>query len=267
MRLIMSKDVGRWAAQYVLERITEANSPAAGRNFVLGLPTGGTPLEMYARLVEMHRGGRISFKHVTTFNMDEYIGLPRDHRESYHTYMHENLFNHIDIEPGNINIPDGNAPDLAAECRSYEQRIAAAGGVDLFLGGVGENGHIAFNEPYSSLASVTRRKHLDENTRAANSRFFDGDINQVPHSALTVGIKTLLDAREVLIMISGAKKALALRECVEGAVSQAWPITALQLHPHALIVADEEACCELKVKTYNYFKQLRDGFSHIEELL
>lgn len=266
MRLIITnKSVGRWAANYIAERM-KAFAPSAERNFVLGLPTGGTPEEMYRHLVAMCGRGEISFKHVATFNMDEYVGLPQGHTESYHTYMHENLFKHVDMDPAKINIPNGNAPDLAAECRDYDRRMAESGGVELFVGGVGENGHIAFNEPYSSLASTTRPKQLDENTRAANSRFFGGDIAQVPTKALTVGIKTLLDAREVIILISGAKKALALRECVEGAVSQAWPISALQLHPHAVIVADEEACAELKVKTYQYFKQMRDKFSYIDEM-
>lgn len=266
MRLVITDNgVGRWAANYVSKRIRNFN-PGAGRNFVLGLPTGGTPLEMYQHLIKMHKAGRVSFKNVTTFNMDEYIGLPRNHKESYYTYMHENLFNHVDIAPGNVNILDGNAQDIAEECQSYERRIADSGGVELFLGGVGENGHIAFNEPYSSLASLTRDKKLNSNTRAANSRFFDNDINQVPHSAMTVGIQTIMNAREVLIMITGAKKALALKECIEGAISQSWPITALQLHRRVLIVADEEACIELKVKTYRYFKELRDEYSAIEDM-
>ncbi|UQZ90441.1 glucosamine-6-phosphate deaminase [Deltaproteobacteria bacterium Smac51] len=266
MRLIItSRGVGRWAANYVMKKM-KAVGATDERNFILGLPTGGTAVELYRHLVASYKKGDVSFKNVTTFNMDEYIGLPEDHPESYHTYMRENLFSQVDMDPAKINIPNGNAPDLAAECRDYDQRMADCGGVDLFLGGVGENGHIAFNEPYSSLMSSTRDKQLDVNTRLANSRFFGGDISQVPKSALTVGVKGLLDAREVLIMITGAKKALALCQCMEGAVSQAWPITALQLHPKAIIVADEEACGELKVKTYRYFKELQDEFSYIDEL-
>lgn len=266
MRLVITdKGVGRWAANYACKRIQDFN-PTPERNFVLGLPTGGTPLDMYKHLVGMHADGRLSFKNVTTFNMDEYIGLPHDHKESYHYYMHENLFSHVDIDPDKINIPDGNAKDLVAECQSYNQRIHDSGGVELFIGGVGENGHIAFNEPYSSLSSVTRDKKLNSNTRAANARFFDGDMSLVPQAALTVGIQNLLDAREVLILVIGAKKALALRECIEGAISQAWPISALQLHRRALIVADEEACDELKVKTYRYFKEMNDEYSFVEDL-
>ncbi len=265
MRLVITEKVGRWAANYVVKKIREA-APTAERNFILGLPTGGTAVELYSHLVDFHKRGQISFKNVTTFNMDEYIGLPKAHPESYHTYMRQNLFKHVDIDSAKINIPNGNATDLAAECASYDKRMADCGGVDLFLGGVGENGHVAFNEPGSSLMSATCEKQLDLNTRLANSRFFGGDLSQVPQSALTVGIKNLLDSREVLIMVTGPKKALALRECVEGAVSQAWPISALQLHPGAIVVADEEACAELKVKTYRYFKELRDEFSSIDDI-
>ncbi len=255
MRLVITEEVGRWAADYVLGKITKA-APTPERNFILGLPTGGTAVELYKNLVKYHKEGRLSFKNVTTFNMDEYVGLAEDHPESYHSYMRENLFKHVDMDPGKINIPNGNAPDLAAECADYDRRMAACGGVDLFLGGVGENGHVAFNEPYSSPASGTNEKQLDLNTREANSRFFGGDLSQVPERALTVGIKNLMDSREALIMVTGPKKALALRECVEGAVSQAWPITALQLHPRAIIVADEAACSELRLKTYKYFKNM-----------
>lgn len=266
MRLIITeRGVGRWAANYVMEKM-RAVRPAPGRDFVLGLPTGGTAIPLYDRLAELCAAGRISFKNVITFNMDEYIGLAEDHPESYHSFMRRHLFSRVDMDPAKINILNGNAPDLAAECRAYDRRMAEAGGVDLFLGGVGENGHIAFNEPYSSLMSSTRDKQLDLNTREANSRFFGGDVSQVPQGALTVGVKGLLDAREVLIMVTGPKKALALREAVEGAVSHAWPVTALQLHPRAIIVADEEAAGELRVKTYRYFKGLKDEYSYIDEL-
>ena len=265
MRLIITENVGRWAANYTREKIRLC-APTAERNFVLGLPTGGTAVEMYNNFIEMYRQQTLSFKNITTFNMDEYIGLPREHRESYHTYMHEKLFNHVDMDLSKVNIPDGNASDIPAECRSYEQKIKDAGGIDLFIGGVGENGHIAFNEPYSSLLSVTRDKQLDMNTLVANSRFFDNDVTQVPKSAITVGIKTLLEADEVLIMVKGDKKAFALRQCMEGAVSHEWPVTALQMHPKAIIVADDAACIELKVKTYKYFKELNDEYSYIEGL-
>lgn len=266
MRLVITdKGVGRWAANYVNEKIKKFN-PSKDNNFVLGLPTGGTPVEMYKNFISLYKAGKMSFENIITFNMDEYIGLPRNHKESYYTYMHENLFNHVNMDPSKINIPDGSASDIEAECENYEKKIQAAGGIRLFVGGVGENGHIAFNEPYSSLSSLTRRKHLDENTIIANSRFFDGDLSLVPKSAITVGVKTLLDSDEVMILITGEKKAYALQQAVEGAVSHYCPITALQLHKKALIVCDEAAAIELKVKTYRYFKNLEDEYSYIEEL-
>ncbi len=266
MRLIIAKDVGKWSATYVKEQLRKFNETKQNDNFVLGLPTGGTAVALYKNLLEYYQSKDISFKNITTFNMDEYIGLPKDHKESYWTFMHQNLFNHVDINKENINIPDGNAVDVKKFCIEYEEKIAKSGGIDIFLGGVGENGHIAFNEPYSSLSSLTRDKELDKNTIMANSRFFDGNMDLVPKSAITVGTKTLLDSKEVLIMITGEKKALALHNAVEGAVSHAWPISILQMHRKSLIVVDEQACSELKVKTYRYFKEMEDEYSYIEDL-
>jgi glucosamine-6-phosphate deaminase len=263
MRLVITKNVGLWSATYVKEKILKKHSD----KFVLGLPTGGTAVALYKYLASFHNKGHLSFKDVITFNMDEYIGLAKEHEQSYWTFMHENLFNHIDIDPKNIHIPDGNAPNIKEFCVNYEKKIKEVGGINLFLGGVGENGHLAFNEPYSSLSSLTRDKELDRNTIAANSRFFGGDTSMVPKSAITVGTQTLLDSEEVLIMITGDKKSLALYNCVEGPVSHVWPISILQVHKKAIIVADEAATMELKVKTYNHFKELEDEFSYIEELL
>ena len=186
--------------------------------------------------------------HMLTLNQDEYVGLPQEHPESYHSFMYRHFFSHIDIDPLNVNILDGNAPDLEAECIAYEEKIKRAGGIELFLGGIGPDGHIAFNEPGSSLASRTRVKTLAFDTIVANSRFFDNNINSVPRMALTVGIQTILEAREVVIIISGANKALALQKCVEGAVNHMWTLSSLQLHEHAMIVADEDATLELQVK-------------------
>lgn len=157
---------------------------------------------------------RISFKHVVTFNMDEYAQLPQDHPESYHTFMFRELFSHIDIPPSQVNILNGNAKDLIGECKSYEAKIKAMGGIELFLGGIGEDGHIAFNEPGSSLASRTRIKTLAYDTILANARFFGGDISKVPHMALTVGVATVLDSREVVIVVTGQRKALALTHAI-----------------------------------------------------
>lgn len=261
MRLIIKQDyqsISQWAADYVVARINAAK-PTAERPFVLGLPTGSSPLGMYKALIEANKAGKVSFQHVVTFNMDEYIGLPEGHPESYHSFMWNNFFSHIDIKKEHVHILNGNAADPLRECADYEEAIKAAGGIDLFLGGIGPDGHIAFNEPGSSLSSRTRIKTLTTDTIIANSRFFEGDVNKVPKTAMTVGVGTVMDAREVLILVNGHSKARALQQAVEGAVNQMWTITALQLHPHGIIVADEAACAELKVGTYNYFKDIERG--------
>lgn len=261
MRLIIKQDyqsISQWAADYVVARINAAK-PTAERPFVLGLPTGSSPLGMYKALIEANKAGKVSFQNVVTFNMDEYIGLPEGHPESYHSFMWNNFFSHIDIKKEHVHILNGNAADPLKECAHYEEAIKAAGGIDLFLGGIGPDGHIAFNEPGSSLSSRTRIKTLTTDTIIANSRFFEGDVNKVPKTAMTVGVGTVMDAREVLILVNGHSKARALQQAVEGAVNQMWTITALQLHPHGIIVADEAACAELKVGTYNYFKDIERG--------
>lgn len=244
-----------WAARYIVSRI-KAKAAVTDKPFVLGLPTGGTPVGTYQELIRMHRNGEISFRNVITFNMDEYVGLPEEHPESYHSFMARNFFDHVDIPKENINILNGNAADLAAECASYEQKILAAGGIDLFMGGVGEDGHLAFNEPFSSLVSRTRVKSLTYDTILVNSRFFDGDISKVPTTALTVGVGTVMDAKEVLVLAFGHKKATALKNAIEGAYSQTCTLSALQAHPHGIIVADELSVGELKVNTYRYFKDI-----------
>ncbi len=256
MRVIITNgSVGNWAAVYAAKKILEFN-PSSEKKFVLGLPTGGTPLQMYKRLIKFCKDGIISFKNVVTFNMDEYVGLDKNHSQSYHYYMYENFFNHIDIEKENINILDGMAKDYREECRKYEEKILKAGGIDLFLGGVGADGHIAFNEPGSSLKSRTRDKELTEDTIINNSRFFDGDTTKVPKLALTVGVGTIMDAREVLIMANGLNKARALHKGIECGVNHLWTISALQFHPKGIIVADEDACSELKVGVYKYYKDI-----------
>ena len=258
MRLIIQPDydsLSKWAAGYIAAKISKA-APTADNPFVLGLPTGSSPLGTYKYLIERYRQGSISFKNVITFNMDEYVGLPKEHPQSYYSFMWDNFFSHIDIVPENAHILNGNAPDLEAECANYEAMIKQAGGIDLFLGGIGPDGHLAFNEPGSSLASRTRIKSLTTDTIIVNARFFDNDVNKVPKTALTVGIGTVLDAKEVLIVVNGHNKARALQQAVEGGVSQMWTITALQLHPKGIIVCDEASCAELKVGTYNYFKDI-----------
>lgn len=258
MRLIPlnnAKEVGLWSARYISDSINKFH-PTADKPFILGLPTGGTPLTTYKRLIELYEAGEVSFKHVVTFNMDEYIGITADHPESYRSFMYNNFFNHIDIKEENINLLNGNADDVDAECQRYEAKIKSYGRINLFMGGVGNDGHIAFNEPASSLASRTRIKTLTQDTRIANSRFFDNDINQVPKYALTIGVGTLLDSAEIMILVTGHTKALALEAAVEGNVNHLWTVSALQLHPKALIVCDEPATQELKVKTVKYFQEL-----------
>ena len=258
MRVIIESDyrsLSEWAANYVAQRINQFQ-PSSERPFVLGLPTGSSPLGMYKALIELNREGKVSFRNVVTFNMDEYVGLPESHPESYHSFMFNNFFNHIDIPKENIHILNGNASDLEAECGNYEKQIASYGGIDLFVGGIGPDGHIAFNEPGSSLTSRTRVKTLTTDTIVANSRFFDNDMNKVPKTALTVGVGTVMDAKEVLILCNGHNKARALQHAVEGSVTQMWTISALQMHRHGIIVCDEAATDELKVGTYRYFKDI-----------
>tara|TARA_R110001583_G_scaffold21088_5_gene80294 strand:+ start:10345 stop:11145 length:801 start_codon:yes stop_codon:yes gene_type:complete len=258
MRLIPLQNattVGLWSARYIANTINKF-SPTAARPFILGLPTGGTPLETYKCLIALYQAGEVSFEHVVTFNMDEYVGLAPSHPESYYSFMFNNFFNHVNIQPQNINLLNGLAEDLEAECLRYEEKIKSYGKINLFMGGVGTDGHIAFNEPTSSLASRTRVKTLTPDTRIANSRFFDNDVNQVPKLALTIGVGTLLEAAEVLILATGNNKALAVRAAVEGSINHLWTVSALQLHAKAIIVCDSESTLELKVKTLKYFTEL-----------
>ncbi|KAK1579798.1 glucosamine-6-phosphate isomerase [Colletotrichum navitas] len=270
MRLIIRDDAdaaSAYVASYIVDRIKHFN-PTPAHPFVLGLPTGSSPLGVYKILVQKYKAGEISFENVITFNMDEYVGIPRDHPESYHSFMWKHLFSHVNIHPNNVNILNGNAQNLEAECVAYEAKIKAVGGIDLFLAGIGEDGHIAFNEPGSSLASRTRVKTLAYDTILANSRFFDNDVEKVPKLALTVGVQTVLEAREVVAIILGAKKALALQRCIEQGVNHMWTLSSLQLHPHPMIVVDEDATLELQVKTVKYFKSIEkvareQGFEQI----
>ena len=258
MRIIIQPDydkVSKWTANYVAKKIKDFG-PTDSKPFILGLPTGSSPLGMYKELIELNKKGAVSFKNVITFNMDEYVNLPEDHPESYHSFMWNNFFSHVDIQKKNVNILNGNAKDLKAECENYEKKIKDVGGIDLFIGGIGPDGHVAFNEPGSSLSSLTREKTLTYDTIVANSRFFDNDINKVPKTALTVGVKTVLDAREVLIIINGHNKARALKMVVEESVNHMWTVSALQMHPKGIIVCDDRATVELKVGTVNYFKDI-----------
>lgn len=255
MRLIIQNSyekISQWAAAYIVKRIKEF-APTEDRPFVLGLPTGSTPYGTYKELIRLYRENIVSFKHVVTFNMDEYIGLPKEHPQTYHSFMWNNFFKHIDIQPQNVNIPDGNAEDLEQECLNYEKKMKEYGGIHLFMGGIGPDGHIAFNEPGSSLTSRTRIKSLTTDTIIANSRFFENDINQVPKTALTVGVGTIMDAQEVMILVNGHHKSRALYHAVEGAVNHMWTVSVLQMHPKGIIVCDDASTDELKVGTVKYF--------------
>ncbi len=256
MKVIIQNDyekMSKWAAEHIISAI---NSHKCDKPFVLGLPTGSSPIGVYKNLVKANKEGRVSFKNVVTFNMDEYVGLPREHDQSYWYFMHDNLFDHIDIPKENINILNGMAKDLEKECADYEKKIASYGGIDLFMGGIGVDGHLAFNEPFTSLMSRTGVRDLTTDTLIVNSRFFGNDPSKVPAQALSVGIGTVTDSKEVMILINGHNKAKALQMTVEGPVSQYCTCSALQLHNNAVIVCDEPACGELKVDTYKYFKDI-----------
>ena len=258
MRLIIEKDyndMSNWTARYIANTINDAK-PTKEKPFVLGLPTGSSPLGTYKELIRLNKSGYVSFENVVTFNMDEYVGLDENHEQSYHYFMWDNFFSHVDIKKENANILNGMADNLEEECNNYEKRIASFGGIDLFLGGVGCDGHIAFNEPFSSLNSLTRVKTLTYDTKIVNSRFFDGDIAKVPNTALTVGVKTITSSKQVLLVVNGHSKAVALSKGIEGGVSHTCTISALQLHPKAIVICDEAACGELKVDTYKYFKDI-----------
>lgn len=266
MRVIIQPDyqyMSDWAAYYTALKIKKAQ-PTAEKPFVLGLATGSTQLGFYKKLIELCGKGLVSFQNVVTFNMDEYVGLPREHPESYYSFMWNNFFNHIDIKAENINLLDGNAEDLDAECARYEEKLQSYG-VDLFMGGIGPNGHFAFNEPGSSLGSKTRIKTLTKDTRIANSRFFNYDMNLVPKLALTVGICTVLSSKEVMILVNGYNKARALKHAVEGSITHMWTISMMQIHEHGIIVCDDAATHEIKVGTYKYYKDIEQN--HLDPTL
>ncbi|WP_448212158.1 glucosamine-6-phosphate deaminase [Colwellia sp. MEBiC06753] len=216
---------------------------------VLGLATGGTPVNLYQELIKRYQAGKLSFSSAKSFNLDEYLGLAGDHPQSYRYFMQQQLFDHIDINGANTQLPDGLAKDPALFCQQYEQAIQAAGGIDLQLLGIGSNGHIGFNEPTSSLSSRTRIKTLDPKTIADNARFFTEDEEQ-PHLSITMGIGTILDSKHVLLLATGENKSAAIKATVEGALSAMCPASALQLHQNATVVMDEAAASELTLKDY-----------------
>lgn len=249
MEVIIAKDrqeLAEIAAGIIREQIRRKP------NSVLGLATGSTPEETYARLVRYHKEEGLDFSKVVTFNLDEYLGLPKDHDQSYWYFMHDRLFNHVNINPSNIHVPDGMAPDPEAFCQWYEEEIERAGGIDLQLLGIGGDGHIAFNEPGSSLASRTRVKALTEQTIKDNAELFFGKDKQhlVPRFAITMGVGTILEARKLLLIAFGKRKAAICKKFIEGPVTSMVTASALQLHPNAIVVLDEEAAAELEYKEY-----------------
>jgi glucosamine-6-phosphate deaminase len=218
---------------------------------VLGLATGSTPEDTYKLLVKAHQEDGLDFSGVRTFNLDEYLGLPREHDQSYYWFMHDRLFNHVNIKPENINLPDGMAADPDEACRQYEEKIDAAGGIDLQLLGVGSDGHIGFNEPGSSLSSRTRVKTLTEQTIKDNARlFFHGNEAEVPRFSITMGVASILDADQLLLLATGDHKAAIVKALVEGPVTAAVTASALQLHPHATVLIDEAAASKLEHLDY-----------------
>ncbi len=255
MRLIINSDYdkcSRWAADYVAYKI-KISRPTKEKPFVMAIPAGSSPVGMFKCLIELFKKGKVSFQHVVFFNLNEYVGLSAENPHSFSHFLWDNFFQHIDIKKQNIHLLNGETKDFAKECTTYEKLIRSYGGIDLVIAGVGEDGHIAFNEPGSSLASRTRLKALNRNTLRANARFFDNDVNLVPKTVVTIGIATIMDAREVMVIASGDKKAEALQCAVEGSVNHMCPVSILQMHQHAIIVCDEEATCKLKADTVRYF--------------
>ena len=252
MKVIILPDaqaVAEYAAVQIQQQI------ARRADSVLGLATGSTPLHTYAQLIERVRRGELSFRAVRTFNLDEYLGLAADHPQSYRSFMDQHLFSHIDINRENTYVPDGMAADPQQACADYELAIRAAGGIDLQLLGLGRNGHIGFNEPSSSLGSRTRIKTLTAATIADNARFFRPDEFQ-PHLSITMGIGTILEARQITLLATGESKGPAVQAMIEGAISAACPASILQMHPNVTVVIDEAAAQQLT---------MRDFYQHIEQ--
>jgi len=215
-------------------------------NLVLGLATGSTPIGTYKELIRMHKEEGLDFSKVVTFNLDEYVGLPPSHEQSYNYFMSANLFNYINVDKKNIHIPNGITPDLESHCEWYEEQIRNAGGIDVQIMGIGSDGHIAFNEPGASLASRTHIEALAESTIRDNARFFDGKMEDVPKFAITMGVATITDARHCILLANKKSKADAVAKCVEGPITSQITSSALQMHPKAAIIIDEDAASKLK---------------------
>ncbi|QDS93548.1 Glucosamine-6-phosphate deaminase [Roseimaritima multifibrata] len=246
MRVVILEDsvvASRWAANFIAEQIRR--KPTS----VLGLATGGTPVRCYDQLIQFHKNDQLDFSQIQTFNLDEYLGLPPEDSNSYRRFMQENFFDHVNVVPARTHVPDGMAKDIDSHCQEYERRIKESGGIDLQLLGIGSDGHIAFNEPGSSLASRTRLKSLAMETVQDNARFF-GSEEKVPRLAITMGVGTIMESRQCLLLATGANKATAVREAIEGPVTAKVTASALQMHPATIAVLDEAAAAELEYADY-----------------
>ena len=234
-------DMSKVAATMVAESLRQKP------NLVLGLATGSTPLGLYRELIRMRREDGLSFAKATTFNLDEYIGLPRTHNQSYYYFMHENLFQHLDLRSDAVYVPDGMAEDIEAHCAWYENEIQLRGAIDLQILGIGANGHIAFNEPGSSLGSRTRIKTLTGQTINDNARFFS-TADEVPKLAITMGIGTIMEAKEILLLASSQSKAGAIKAAIEGPITHMVPASIIQMHRKAFVIVDHDAASQLTYK-------------------
>lgn len=244
VKLVIVKDyndMSKQAAKLIAEEVTR--NPKT----VLGLATGGTPVGMYRELVSLHQQDSVDFSQAQSFNLDEYVGLPSLHPQSYRTYMNENLFAHINLPAEKTHVPQGDAEDLEAECKRYEQAIAQAGGIDIQVLGIGNNGHIGFNEPGSTKDTTTRVVALTQSTIEANARYFDS-IQEVPTQAVSMGIQTILGAKKIILLASGEAKAQAVSQMLEGEMTADVPASLLQLHPDVTVIVDEEAASVLSAK-------------------
>lgn len=237
MEIIKVKDyeeMSEKAANIVIEHMKSLKRP------VIGFATGSTPIGLYNCLVKKYQQKEVSFKHATTFNLDEYVGLPKENKNSYHYYIHENLFQHVDIQPENVHIPNGMAEDLEQECMTYD-RLISKNKIDIQILGLGLNGHIGFNEPGTSFKSRTHIVKLDQSTRKANARFFQS-IDEVPTKAITMGIETIMESKKILLLVSGKKKADALARLLGNSdISEEFPASILRQHNDVTVIADEEA--------------------------
>ncbi|MGG7143864.1 glucosamine-6-phosphate deaminase [Clostridium nigeriense] len=237
MKVIVTKnyeELSKVAANEMAEVVK--NNPKA----ILGLATGGSPIGMYKELIKMNKEGEIDFSNVTTVNLDEYVGLSGDHPQSYRYFMNDNLFNHINIDKKNTYVPNGLAKDVEEECKNYDSKIAQLGGTDVQLLGIGNNGHIAFNEPDNALVSGTHLTNLTEDTIKANARFFDS-IDEVPKTALTMGLGGIMKSKRIIVIASGESKAKAVKSMVNGKISTNMPASMLQMHRDVVVIIDEAA--------------------------